>query len=414
MRSKKAWIVLALIAAVCIAVPVVLHRQKQRIEPAQAQTQPPESEWTYELPSIQYDEPEETAESGEDTLTISFVGDCMFASNHGKSAAGSFNRMAQTQPPEYFLKHFIPLFTSDDFTIANCEGVLSDSELTEKEVTTEIAFWFKGPTKNADIFRVSGVDLASVVNNHSHDFGQQGSDDTEKALKAVGVLPGRRDTVTYTTVKGIKLGIFCCSLYSYDYIYDILDKLREMQRENCGLKILYFHGGIENQTVPENWKIRACRELADAGADIIVGSHPHVLQPMEVWGDTPILYSMGNFCFGGNIRPPKNTVVYQAVYTLRDGAIAGREDVLIPCRTYSGSTNNYQPYIVTDNAVKREILNFLHSPVVETTTTRVSETTRANVTETTAQAVSETKAEEVPEPVTEAVEAVSETKVEQE
>lgn len=299
-----------------------------------------------------------------DTLTISFVGDCMFASNHGAANPGSFNRMAQTQPTTYFLKNFIPMFQADDFTIANCECVLSDdSTLREKEVTTEIAFWFKGAARHAEIFRDSGVELASVVNNHSHDFGQKGSDDTEAALRSVGVMPGRRDTVTYTTVKGQKLGIFCCSLYGYDYVYDILDKVAEMNRENCDLKILFFHGGIENTTVPEDWKVRACRELIDAGADIIIGSHPHVLQPMEIYHGKPIVYSLGNFCFGGNTHPPKNTAVYQAVFQIRNGQIGEREDVLIPCATYSGSANNYQPYIVTDESNKQEILNFMHSPV---------------------------------------------------
>ncbi|MBR5618996.1 MAG: CapA family protein, partial [Clostridia bacterium] len=115
---------------------------------------------------------------------------------------------------------------------------------------------------------------------------------------------------------------------------------------------------------PEDWKIRACREIAKAGADIIVGSHPHVLQPMEVYDGTPILYSLGNFCFGGNTHPPMNTAVYQAIYTIEGGSITDREDVLIPCRVYSGYSNNYQPYIVSNESVKREILDFLHSPVV--------------------------------------------------
>ena len=362
---KKVWIVLlTLFVAADLVALAFLLRPLLRSKPAQAEIQTHPQPSSDAVVTIRYDETTETAPSVQtDTLTISFVGDCMFASNHGRSGEGSFNRMAQTQPPEYFLKNFIPLFTSDDFTIANCEGVLSDNDLPEKEVTTEIAFWFKGPTKNADIFRVSGVDLASVVNNHSHDFGQQGSDDTEEALRAVGVLPGRRNAVTYTTVKEQKLGVYCCSLYSYDYVYDILDKVREMRRENCDLIIIYYHGGIENETQPEDWKIRACREIAKAGAHIIVGSHPHVLQPMEVYSDTAILYSMGNFCFGGNTHPPKNTAVYQAVYTIENGSITGREDVLIPCRVYSGSSNNYQPYIVTDESVKREILDFLHSPI---------------------------------------------------
>lgn len=315
---------------------------------------------------IVYDEPETdvpSTQAARDTLTISFVGDCMFASNHGRFAEGSFNYTAQVQPTTYFLKNFIDLFHADDFTIGNCEGVLSDSELQEKTVTTQIAFWFKGPARHAQIFRDSGIDLASVVNNHSHDFGQQGSDDTEAALESVGVLPGRRDTVTYTTLKGQKIGILCCSLYSYDYMKDIRPKVYEMNSEGCDLKIVYFHGGIENETRPEDWKIRACHELIDTGVDIIVGSHPHVLQPMEIYKGRPIVYSLGNFCFGGNIHPPKNTAVYQAVYTLESGTVAGREDVLIPCQTYSGQDNNYQPYIVTDEAKKQEILDFMQTPV---------------------------------------------------
>ena len=365
MRRKRLLILLIVFVAADLVALAFIVLPMLRSEPADTS---PVTTQPVQKVEIRYDEttqPETQTEqaSKSDTLTISFVGDCMFASNHGRSGEGSFNRMAMVQKPEYFLKNFIPMFTSDDLTIANCEGVLSDNDLPEKEVTTEIAFWFKGPTKNAEIFRVSGVDLASVVNNHSHDFGQQGSDDTEKALEAVGVLPGRRNIVTYTTVKDQKIGVYCCSLYGYDYVYDILDKVREMKRENCDLKIVYFHGGIENVTQPEDWKIRACHEIADAGADIIVGSHPHVLQPTEVYNGTPILYSMGNFCFGGNTHPPKDTVVYQAVYTLKDGGIVGREDVLIPCRVYSGSSNNYQPYIVTNETIRQEILDFLHAPI---------------------------------------------------
>ena len=311
---------------------------------------------------IVYDEPstEPPGSPSEDgTLTLTFAGDCMFASNHGAAGQGSFNAMAQYQPPEYFLKNFIPMFTSDDLTIVNCECVLSDAQLQEKTVTTEIAFWFKGPTSHANIFRVAGVDVAGVVNNHSHDFGQQGSDDTEAALEQAGITPGKRNQPVYKTVKGVKIGIYFCSLYAYDYVYDCLDKLGEMQRENCDLTVFFFHGGIENETVPEEWKVRACHALINAGADIVVGAHPHVLQRMELYGGKPILYSLGNFCFGGNRTPPRDTAVYQAVYTLRNGQLAEREDVLIPCAVYSGSVNNYQPYIVTDPQKKQAILDRL-------------------------------------------------------
>ncbi|MCR4615886.1 MAG: CapA family protein [Clostridiales bacterium] len=317
----------------------------------------PESAHITETETETYTEPRD------DTLTISFVGDCMFASDHGTAESGSFNLMAQKQPADYFLRNFIPMFSEDDFTIANCECVLSDGDLTAKPTTGGRSFRFKGPARHAEIFSTAKVEFASVVNNHTHDYGQQGSDDTEAALESAGVLPGRRDEVTYATVKGQKLGIFCDELVSYSGVKAVTEKVREMQREDCDLIILYFHSGLEYKTAPEKWLVRAFHEIIDAGADIIVSSHPHVLQPMEVYNDKPILYSLGNFCFGGNYHPPVETAVYQAVYKLRDGEITQRSDVLIPCATYAGKQNNFQPYIVTDEAKKQEILDLLNSPV---------------------------------------------------
>ena len=331
-----------------------------------------ESEETNPPTDVTETETNETTEKPEepelinDTLTVSFVGDCMFATNHGAFTPNGFNDTARKKEPSYFLKNFIPMFSSDDFTIANCEGVLSDSELTEKVQTTEIAFWFKGPAYHAEIFKVSGVDLASVCNNHSHDFGQQGSDDTEAALKSAGIIPGSRDTVRYVTIKGQKIGVLCCSLYSYNYVNDILIKLHEMKDNNCDIKILYFHGGIEGARTPEDWKIRACRKLADEGADIIVGTHPHVLQRMEVYNGTPIVYSLGNFCFGGNKRPDRDTAVYQAVFTIETGKLVCREDVIIPCKVYTGTYNVYQPSIITNEAEKNKILDFMEVPEEKT------------------------------------------------
>ncbi len=298
-----------------------------------------------------------------DTLTLSFVGDCMLASDHGTANPGSFNAMAQEKPPAYFFRNFSHLFHADDFTVVNCECVLSDSELEEKASSGPRSFWFRGPASNAEIFRAADVQFASVVNNHSHDFGQQGSDDTEAALESVGVLPGGRDVVTYATVKGQKLGLFCDELVREDEIPGVLDKVRQMQQAGCDLVILYFHSGIEYQTMPEKWLVRAFHTLIDAGVDVIVSSHPHVIQPMEVYNGKPILYSLGNFCFGGNLHPPEDTILYQAVYRLENGKIADRRDVLIPCATFSGEQNNYQPRIVTDEEKKQEILRFMQTPV---------------------------------------------------
>lgn len=357
-QLKKIVAVVSLFVFINIVAILVILFLPQETETFVPETQisaaPPETE------PVETTLPVETEPSTE-TLTISFVGDCMFASNHGLFGENSFNRYAQTHDPSYFLQNLNDIFFNDDLTVANCEGVLSDSDLREKAVTTEVAFWFKGPSSNAEIFRAGGIDFASVVNNHSHDFGQQGSDDTEASLEAVGVIPGKRDTVSYMTVKGQKIGILCCSLYSYDYVSDIRIKLNEMKRAQCDLCIIYFHGGIENVIEPEDWKVRACHDLVDAGADLIIGSHPHVLQPAELYKNKLIVYSLGNFCFGGNTHPPKDTAIYQAVFTMKDGNFISREDKFIPCTVYTGDRNNYQPAVVTDETRKQEILDFIYS-----------------------------------------------------
>ena len=66
---------------------------------------------------------------------------------------------------------------------------------------------------------------------------------------------------------------------------------------------MYFHGGTEKEHVPDDWLVELCHKYADMGVDLIVGSHPHVLRPMEEYNGVDIIYSLGNFCYGGNRLP---------------------------------------------------------------------------------------------------------------
>ena len=295
-------------------------------------------------------------------ITISFIGDCMFASNLESTAQGSFNAYASEKSADYFLGGVSEILLSDDYTIANCECVLSDNNLTPKARESEVQFWFKGKASYAEIFKVSGVDFAGTTNNHSYDYGVDGYNDTVEALSNAGITAGVRDEYNIVDIKGVKTGIYACSLYSYDYVYDILDKLNSMKNEGCDLKIIFFHGGIEGVDTPEDWKINACHTLAENGADIIVGAHPHRLQFAEDYNGCSIVYSLGNFCFGGNNYPHNRTAIYQATYTLVDGKPTDRTDTIIPCYVYTGSENNYRPEIITDEETKQEVLDFMNTP----------------------------------------------------
>lgn len=97
----------------------------------------------------------------------------------------------------------------------------------------------------------------------------------------------------------------------------------------------------------------------DAGADLVLGNHPHVLQPREIYKDREILYSLGNFCYGGSRYPQNRTLIYQLTLTVRDGALVSAASELIPCYVYTGKVNNYCPALITDEAQCQRVLDFM-------------------------------------------------------
>lgn len=376
MKNKRNRRTKALAAAVAVTGVVLLVLAAALLPPVEnavksllpsfgetAETSAPPAETTTEdaTAETQTEAPSETTSAAprERTVTISFVGDCMFASNLESTAYESFNGYASREDADYFLGGVADIFKNDDYTIANCECVLSDNSLSPKERTSEVQFWFKGKASYAEFFSVAGVDFCSTTNNHSYDYGEQGYYDTLDSLRNAGIEAGVRGEYTKTEIGGIPAGIYACSLYCYDDVFDILDKLYAMEDDGCELKIIYFHGGIEGESEPETWLISACRRLADEGADLVVGSHPHVLRPTEEYNGCKIVYSLGNFCFGGNIAPKNRTAIYRAEYTVLDGVITGRRDEIIPCYVYTGSQNNYRPEIIGDEEIKNAVLEFM-------------------------------------------------------
>ena len=115
-----------------------------------------------------------------------------------------------------------------------------------------------------------------------------------------------------------------------------------------------FHWGIEGENVPESEQVSLAHAAIDAGCDLVIGGHPHVLQGVEYYKNRYICYSMSNFCFGGNTHPADfDTMMYQQTFTFKDGQLvmddATRAQVdIIPCSVSSSSSiNNYQPTPLT-------------------------------------------------------------------
>lgn len=277
----------------------------------------------------------------EPEVTMSFVGDCTIATMKGSNKEGSFNWYAETEGPEYFLKNVAEIFRDDDFTVVNCENVLTDEALPERDKGSDTAYWFRGPKSSAKIFSTAGVELAGIANNHMNDYGEQGVLDTIDALQAEGLNVMDSGKPVYMEKNGITVSFLACGIW-YDGAERTLYKALDEMVKNSDIQVIYPHGGAEGVRQPEEWRQRAFRNLIDRGADLVVAHHAHRLQPIEEYNGGVIVYGLGNFCFGGNVYPENRSVIYQC--TARKTAEGFKfESSFIPCYVFTGNSNNWQP-----------------------------------------------------------------------
>lgn len=292
-----------------------------------------------------------TTKEPENTTLISFCGDCTLGSQHNTwTNSNSFNAIVGSNYDYPFAK--VKSFLSkDDMTLVNLEGVL-----TNYNVPVSKQFNFRSSPEKVDILVRGSVEAVNLANNHTMDYGQTGYDDTIAALKSKNILySGNGVTSVYTTSDGVKIGML-----GYKFINSSSSFSKDIQKlkdQGCQIVILSMHWGVEATYSPTSQQVTLAKAAIDAGADIVVGTHPHVLQKIDTYKGKYILYSLGNFVFGGNTNPSdKDTALVQATFTTKDGAVTATKLKVIPC-SLSGksSANNYQPVTLSDtsDAAKR-------------------------------------------------------------
>ena len=297
-------------------------------------------------------------------ITLTFLGDMILASDVAvASNAGRFNDYFNRCGTDYFLQNVRHIFESDDFTIANVENVFTDRQLTPKVKDYTPAFWFSSKTSHINILSGSGVEGAFLANNHTYDYGNEGYNDTVSTVRNAGMIHGDANNTMYFEKGGYIVAVVCSGLWGEYQANTIINQLHEAQNYSH-YQVVLFHGGTEKIHAPEEWKKRAARKFVDNGADLVVGGHPHVLQPREIYNGVEIIYSIGNFCYGGSLIPENRTIIYQMNLTvdLNQTLISSASNI-IPCYVYTGSVNNYQPTIVDDEAIKQRILDFMDGKI---------------------------------------------------
>lgn len=281
------------------------------------------------------------------SLTISAAGDCTLGTDEYFYYPTSLPaKYEEEQDPGYFFQEVEPIFSQDDLTIVNMEGTLTQ-ETSRKE--NEI-YAFKGDEEYAQILTEGSVEAANLANNHSYDYGEKSYTDTIQALEDVGISTFGYDRTAIVDVKGVKVGLL--GTYELDVHEDceedMIENIQSLQEQGAQIIIASFHWGIERANIPNEIQVDLAHSAIDHGADLVLGHHPHVLQGIETYKGKNIVYSLANFCFGGNSSPSDmDSMIFQQTFTLEDGElIEDNVTNVIPVKVSSSweqGINDYQP-----------------------------------------------------------------------
>lgn len=296
-------------------------------------------------------------------FVISFLGDCTLSSshytNHFETVVGD--------DLEYPFSNVAEILKADDLTLANLECSFSDKRL---ESTSEYAFC--GQKKYAESLALGGVDCVSMANNHTNDFGSVGVADTAAALEEVDVagIQGNQSMcfdLRHDDGTTLRVGIYVLGFNgSTDQMQKGAARLRE---EGADIVIACMHAGAEKIYVPTARQTYLAHAAIDGGADVVVGTHPHILQPAEAYQGGVILYSIGNFCFGGNRNPgDKDTVIAQLVARVEETGVSWEMEYVPCCVSSVTDRNDYRPTPYTQGTESyQRCLDKLASPWNTTT-----------------------------------------------
>lgn len=279
-------------------------------------------------------------------ITISAAGDCTLSSDIKQPASVNFFSVYNKQKKDaYFFKNVKPIFEKDDMTIVNFEGTLSS-----RGSRVEKQWAFRGKPSYTNILSEGSVEAVAFANNHVKDYGQISYTDTISSFEKANIAYSSYSKIGIYEVKGIKIGMISIqetSVERANYLAVLRKAIKTMNKKNPDLLIVSFHWGIERtRNVTKSQTELSRIAIEEGGADLVLGHHPHVLQPIEKYKGAYIVYSLGNFCFGGNTNPPdKDTMIYQQTFTFHNDKLVQDENVrIIPCSVSSVSIrNNYQP-----------------------------------------------------------------------
>jgi hypothetical protein len=261
---------------------------------------------------VDFEAPEEIEENlNSYDFVLTFAGDINFDENWSTMA---YYNNAANDIYDYISPELIQIMQDADVMCINNEFTYS----TRGEPLENKMYTFRAHPSRVNILKELGVDIVSLANNHSYDYGKQSLIDTMATLKQADILYygaghdlDEAMSPVYFEIQGKTIAYVAASraekyrltpqanenspgiLLCYDT--DLFVQTIKKAKENADYVIAYVHWGTEYSYELEEAQLTTGKEYIDAGADIIVGAHPHCLQGMEFYKGKPIIYSLGNF-----------------------------------------------------------------------------------------------------------------------
>ncbi len=300
--------------------------------------------------------------AAEETLTISFLGDCSIGDSYRtRNYDKGYAKTVDKKGFEWPFSLVRPYLDKDDVTVANLEVVLT----TQKKQAAKDMNLIADP-KYVGVLLESGVDVVNTANNHSFDFMKAGYDESMKTLDDAGIPrfgtinPGSAnmvDKVLVYEVKGIKIGFVGFTYPQNSDVDRIAKRIRDLKSQGCDIVIASLHWGRELHPTPNSGQYSYAKNIIDAGADVLYGHHPHILQPVHLYKGKPIFYSLGNFTFGTMGRADRDTGIFQLRYNLTENGPVLENFTVIPCRTQG--SGDFRPYELTEEKERQAMLKKL-------------------------------------------------------
>lgn len=185
------------------------------------------------------------------------------------------------------------IFSGADIVFGNFEGAVPDAH----ELSPIYSYRLSVHQEAVKAARAAGVNVVSVANNHTSDFGKEGFDATVRSLKNAGIVPVGEGMNHCTDISSTILCFFAWNdTFSPLDLEKISDEVAEVKTNDTFI-VASVHFGNEYSATSSAWQRKAAHVLVDHGADVVIGHHPHVVEEMEIYNGKPIFYSLGNFVF---------------------------------------------------------------------------------------------------------------------